>query len=340
MSRETVVITGGGTGGHLSVARAFLEEFHKRDIDVVFIGSTYGQDKLWFENESKLKDAIFLETTGVVNKGFFGKFVALFKIIKGVKKVLDTFKKYNITKVISVGGFSAAAASFGSFLGKKELYIHEQNAHIGKLNQLSSKYAKEFFSSYHDISKVKDYPINSEFFKNSRIKTKIDSVIFLGGSQGAQAINEFAIKVAPILAKMDIKIIHQTGKTQFSDIKKRYKDLGIESEVFDFSKDILSKMAKADFAVSRSGASTLWELVALGTPTLFIPYPYAAGDHQYHNAKFIEDKKLGYILKQDELTKEMFLEILENIQLEDKSKKLQQMISPDGVKSMVDLILN
>ena len=337
---KTVVITGGGTGGHLSVAKAFIDEFYSLGYKVVFIGSTKGQDKLWFENEKKLYKKYFLDTRGVVNQSKLGKIKSIFMIFKAMLKSISIFKQYNIQKVISVGGFSAAPATFGAILTKKDFYIHEQNSVMGRLNKLTLPFAKEIFCSYLETSKVKDYPINQKFFKYQRIRTQIKTIIFLGGSQGATAINQFAIKVASILNDMGIKIIHQSGKNDYEKLKQEYKKLDIDVDLFDFSTNLIEKMDKADFAISRSGASTLWELVALGIPTLYVPYPYAAANHQYYNAKFLSDKKLAFVKKQDELNEEYLLDILKTLDIENISKNLISSIKEDSVKNIVNIIVN
>jgi UDP-N-acetylglucosamine--N-acetylmuramyl-(pentapeptide) pyrophosphoryl-undecaprenol N-acetylglucosamine transferase len=335
--RKTVVVTGGGTGGHLSVARSFIDEFNSKGYLVIFIGSQKGQDKQWFENYPTLYKSYFLDTKGVVNQSFFGKFNSLYMILKAVLQSITIMRKHNVTKVISVGGFSAAAASFASILTRTDFYIHEQNSIVGRLNKLTSKYAKEVFSSYLKNSKVKDYPISEKFFKLSRVRKELETVIFLGGSQGASAINDFALKVAPKLQKMNIKVIHQTGKKDFDKIQKEYKEMKIEADVFDFSTELLSKMDKADFAVSRAGASTLWELVALGIPTFFIPYPYAAANHQYYNAKYLLDNDLCFLQTENELDANYFIKCLEN-NIEHKSTQLINTIHKNAVKNIVEII--
>lgn len=335
-----VVITGGGTGGHLKVADAFIEEYSKRGIKPIFIGSINGQDKDWFENDKRLYKTYFLDTKGVVNKKGFGKISSLFQILKAMNRCFKIFDDYEVKTVISVGGFSAAPATFASILtwGCK-LYIHEQNSVMGRLNQLTSKFATEVFSSFDSKSLIKDYPVSDEFFDNARIRDEIKTIIFLGGSQGATAINNFALKVAPKLNSLGLKIIHQTGKNDFDRVFKEYEKMGIKADVFPFSKEIAKKMSDADFAVSRSGASTLWELCANSLPTLFVPYPYAAKDHQYTNAKFLEDKGLCYISREKDLTEELLMEVLkkDNFII---SKKLVDSISCDAVESIVNLINN
>lgn len=337
---ETVVITGGGTGGHLKVADEFIEEFHKRGFKVIFIGSSNGQDPNWFEDDKRLKKAFFLNTKGVVNKNFIGKVKALMQIVSQVNKCRTIFEKFKVKRVISVGGFSAAPATLAAITTVNcHLFIHEQNSVMGKLNEKTARFASGIYSSFLADSPIKDYPVSEKFFENARIRDELKTVIFLGGSQGARAINDFALSVAKELKKLNINIIHQTGKNDFERVSKKYEALGIDVDVFAFSKEISKKMSEADFAVSRAGASTLWELCANSLPTLFIPFPHAAKDHQYTNAKFLENKGLCYVLREEELNREKFMNILkkDNYTI---SKKLVDSIRCDAIESIVDDILD
>jgi UDP-N-acetylglucosamine--N-acetylmuramyl-(pentapeptide) pyrophosphoryl-undecaprenol N-acetylglucosamine transferase len=336
---KIVVVTGGGTGGHLAVARSFIDELSKRDIKVIFIGSTKGQDRQWFEDEPKLFQTYFLETKGVVNQNTIGKIKSLFLIFKAVLKSLKIYKKYNIKKVISVGGFSAAPASFASIFQNIDFYIHEQNSVMGKLNKITSKKAKAVFSSYDKTSLIKDYPINDKFFQNARVRSDIKTIIFLGGSQGAKAINDYALSLAPFLKSQNINIIHQAGKLDYQRVKKEYEKLQIDVDLFDFDKNILEKMSKADFGISRAGASTIWELSAIGLPTLYIPYPFAAMDHQYYNAKFLLDNNLCFLQKENELNLDYFKDILK-VNIKPISQNLINSIKKDGAKKIIDFVLN
>jgi len=339
-SKEYIVVTGGGTGGHLKVADAFIEELKNRDFNIIFIGSTKGQDKSWFENDDRLKEAIFLSTSGVVNKKGLNKLLSLTNILSKTLECLKIYIKYSIKKVISVGGFSAASASFAAILKRDcNFFIHEQNSKMGKLNELTSKFASEVYSSFLESSKVKDYPVDLKFFENSRVRKEIKTIAFFGGSQGAVAINNFALKVIPKLNEMGIKIIHQTGANDFQRVEEFYKNKNINADVFDFTKNIVSKMKEADFCVSRAGASTLFELCANNLPTLFIPYKYAAKNHQYFNAKVLFDKNLCFLQNEDELDENLFFEAL-NYDIEKISTGLKAIIKPNAIKSIVDDILS
>ena len=287
-----ICITGGGTGGHLVIAAALAHAAAEEGHEAIFIGSTNGQDRRYFEFNSPFSHVYFLDTTGVVNKSGLGKIKALFKIIKAVFASRNILKKHNIEATYSVGGFSAAPASFATITLFLPFFIHEQNAVEGRLNALLKPFSKRFISAYDDSCSIKGYPVKDEFFKLARVRKEIKTIIFLGGSQGAKAINDLALSVAKELQDSGIKIIHQAGEKDFQRVVDEYKSLGVEARVYGFTDEIATLMNESDLAVSRSGASTLWELCANGLVGFFIPFPYAASDHQYHNAQFIVKNNL------------------------------------------------
>ncbi len=324
----TMVLTGGGTGGHLAIVRCLLESAIKKNIDCIYIGSQNGQDKTWFEKETRFKEKFFLSSRGVINQNKLGKIGSLFHILKLSKDCKKIFKNYQVEAVFSVGGYSAAPASFGSLFSHLPLFIHEQNSKSGSLNILLKPFAKKFFSAFE--KELSPYPVADEFFNKARIRKELKNVLFLGGSQGAQFINNLALNLAPKLQKQGIGIIHQCGKNELEKCKKYYKDLGIEADVFDFSSNLEGKMKNADLAISRSGASTLFELCANALPAIFIPYPYAAKNHQFFNAKFLQDKSLCQIFTQDSANTEAIFEALFKFNLEDISIKLKNIVQKNG----------
>ncbi len=334
--KKRYAITGGGTGGHLTIARALKREIISRGDEVVFIGSSNGQDPFWFQNEEGCSEKIFLNSSGVTGKGSFKGLKSMANLTKLAIGLNPLFNKYKFDAVISVGGYSSAPASILAILRRIPLFVHEQNAEMGKFNKLLKPFAKEFFSSYSKDSPVRDYPIADIFFKNRRIRKNISKIIFLGGSQGARFINDFAIKVAPHLKELQIEIIHQTGKADYERVRNAYREINIEVELIDFHPELSRFISVADLAIGRSGASTLWELSANGLPAFFIPYPLA-NNHQWHNAKFISDLNLGWVYPQSEVQPHDLYAIL-NDNLEKKSSELMAMISPDGAKKIIDHI--
>jgi len=331
----SIVMTGGGTGGHLAIIKAVKE--HLAEETLIYVGSTGGQDKQWFEDDEDFKEKYFFKTRGVVNQVKLGKVKSLYMMTKAMFSAMKIIKKHKVSVVFSVGGFSAAPMAFAAKLTRTPLVIHEQNAALGSLNKLLKSYATHFISSYLEESPIKAYPIKEVFFDNARVRTTVKTIIFLGGSQGARAINNLALQMAPKLKEKGIKIIHQAGANNIEEVQKEYASLGIEAEVFGFTTKLAEYMKEADFAVARAGASTLWELSATAVPTLYIPYPYAAKDHQYHNAQFLVEKKLAWLMREGEIAVPKVLSFLDE-DMGQVSRGLISTVEREGSQSIATLL--
>ena len=373
---KNIAITGGGTGGHLSIARALGVECAKRGFNVVYIGSTSGQDKAWFESSDIFSYTYFLQSMGVVNKRGLGLLKSLFLQIKAVFKARAILKNHKIEAVISVGGFSAGGASGAAILVRIPLFIHEQNSTIGTLNKVLAPFAKAVFGSFElnlpNFIRTA-YPIDEIFSQTARIRGEIRTILFLGGSQGAVAINDFAISLAPQLLERKIKIIHQCGGGDFERVKRAYCELDLrESSVaskidsnkdsrksnadsqdsqplkaqfgdkitlFAFDKNLSQYITKADLCVSRAGASSLWELVANRAPCYFVPYPFAAKNHQLTNALFLKKYGLCEVVEQRDLSVSAFLSYLDSADFATISAKLANLNTQNGAEEIINLIL-
>jgi len=332
----SIVFTGGGTGGHLAIIDSVKEYIKDNKI---YIGSTSGLDKIWYKDDNSFEAKYFLETKSVVDKGKIGKVLMLLKIFKETLKARKILKENRAKVVFSVGGFSAAPAAFAAIITKTPLIIHEQNAYIGNLNRILKPFAKEVISPYNNGTIQIDAPIKQSFIDSYRVRSELKSILISGGSQGSVFLNKLALKLAPYFQKKGIKIYHQAGIKNEDDVKKAYKELGIKAEVFGFTKELNRIINEADFAIARAGSSTLWELTANGLPALYIPYPYAANDHQYYNAKYLADKNLAYLLRESEVDSNKVIDILENIDLKEISENLPSLIKPDGAKEIAKLLI-
>ncbi|SFV70148.1 UDP-N-acetylglucosamine--N-acetylmuramyl-(pentapeptide) pyrophosphoryl-undecaprenol N-acetylglucosamine transferase [hydrothermal vent metagenome] len=328
-------VTGGGTGGHLMVAEALAEAAVSDGHEVIFIGSQNGQDKKYFAENSPFSYVYFLDTTGVVNQKGVDKLRALGKIFKAFRFSRKLLKKHKIQATYSVGGFSAAPASFASLSCFIPLFIHEQNAVKGRLNALLKPFAKSFVSAYDQDSPIKGYPVKEIFSKTAHLRKELKCIVFLGGSHGAKAINDLALSVAMELTQRGIEIVHQAGEADYERVKAEYEKLNVTVELYGFTKELPELISRADMAVSRSGASTLWELTTNGCPALFVPYPYAAGDHQYYNAQFIVANEMGWCEREGESLSEKLLEIIKMPHLEEKSQKLLAYANKDVARQMI-----
>jgi UDP-N-acetylglucosamine--N-acetylmuramyl-(pentapeptide) pyrophosphoryl-undecaprenol N-acetylglucosamine transferase len=183
-------------------------------------------------------------------------------------------------------------------------------------------------------------PLKAEFFNTAKPRNgKVQNIFFAGGSQGAKAINNLALELAPWLKEQNISITHQAGEKNIEFVRNEYNKLNIEATVFGFTNEMASVMSGADFAIARSGASTLWELSANGLPALYVPYPYAASDHQYHNAQFLVEQNMAWIVREDKIDIEAVKKmILNSKEIKSRSQKLLKSIANDGNKQIASLL--
>jgi len=340
----SIVMTGGGTGGHLAIIKAVKEplllqvkEAVTEPAEVIYIGSTQGQDRQWFGEDEDFAHKYFFETRGVVNQSRLGKVKSLWMLFKAFLQARRLLKRHKAKVVFSVGGFSSAATAFAAKSMGIPLVIHEQNAALGSLNRVLQKHATAFISSYLPQSPIQAYPIKQVFFDKARIRDRVETILFLGGSQGAVAINTLALELAPTLHQRGIRIIHQAGERNIDSVTSAYAELGIEAEVFGFTTRLADFMEEADFAIARAGASTLWELSAMALPTLFVPYPYAASDHQYHNAQFLVEKGLAWLMREDVIEAAQVIALLDE-DMSDRSRGLKALIEKGGAEQIAALL--
>lgn len=349
-----ILITGGGTGGHLAIVKALAIGFNAKGYRCFYVGSMSTQDKEWFGEDSKFESSkdlfearYFLKTTGVVNKKGLIFFISLYKQFLATLQARRILKTHKIQAVFSVGGFGGGPASFGAITLRIPLFIHEQNSVKGSLNKLLSPFAKSVFGSFNHQGKKyfkTSYPVRSEFFELGRVREDINCVIFLGGSQGAKAVNDFAILVSKELLSRGIKVIHQCGEGDFERVKQLYEVIKIleRIDLFAFSEKLVEKISQADVCVGRAGASSVWEFCANGLPAMFIPYPYATSDHQYHNA--LEFDGLGQVVRQSELNPKVLFDFIDKLNESDEngekkvfaiSSILRKKIHSDGVGEII-----
>jgi UDP-N-acetylglucosamine--N-acetylmuramyl-(pentapeptide) pyrophosphoryl-undecaprenol N-acetylglucosamine transferase len=333
-----IVVTGGGTGGHLEVARLLRDGFGRRGVPSVFIGTTRGQDRRWFPTDDGFAVRYFLDTRGVVDRGPAARLASLVLILRATATALRLLRRHAAQAVVNVGSYAAAPASFAAVLRRTPLFIHEPSARVSPLSRLLRPYAAGVFSSYEAGSPVTAFPVDRRFFDLARPRTEVRRILFLGGSQGARSLNDFALAVAPALRGLGIAIVHQAGEADFARVAAGYQQLHIAADVFPFDRAMARRMAAADLAVSRSGGGTLWELVANGLPTLFVPFPHAARDHQYHNARFFVDRGLAFVARQPDLGLDTLLAAMRADVLA-MSLKLMAFNEPDGAEQMADVIL-
>ncbi len=325
-----VIVAGGGTGGHLFPGIAVAQELRKTgNVDVLFIGT----DKAM--NVDALCRYGFplktIQVEGIKGRGILGTVRALAMAPLAVCQTLAILREFRPHLILGVGGYVSGPVTLGGWLMRVRTAIQEQNSIPGLTNRILSRIAERIFISYPES---KDYfptrktiltgnPIRRELF-DSIVENKgqgdIFSVLVLGGSQGAHRLNELVVGTLTSLEDLKERLyfIHQAGEKDEVWVRDAYRQAGFKAEVSAFINQMGRAYGRADIVASRAGAGTLAEVTALGKPSLLIPYPYAANDHQKVNARCLEKAGAARVFTQTGLRPEILAKEIRSL-YEDKS---------------------
>ena len=320
--KKTVMIAGGGTGGHIYPGVALATELKERGYNVVWMGSG-----------SKLEKSILnqypLKYEHVTAKPFRGaslirKIVLPIDVAYGVVSALIKMLNNKPKFLITMGGYVSVTSAIAAAILKIPIHMCEQNSRCGLANKVLSVMATTIFTAYPNVFRKKSTkkiietgnPLRKELIKRSNKKRRLKkegqklTVLVMGGSQGAKTLNENVPRIMKeIKSSQKIRVIHQTGGTaQIEKIIKAYKESGIEARVEKYFDDIAGIYSEVDLVIARSGALTLSELMQFELPAILVPLPGSADNHQFFNALHHERKGACWILQQEDLFREGKLE--------------------------------
>lgn len=328
-TKETlrVVIAGGGTGGHLFPGIALAQEFLAENAEnsVLFVGT--GKP---FET-SILSEAGFahkrITAEGFKGRGILNQFVSISKVPKGIIESILILKDFKPHIVIGVGGYSAGPLVMGAWLLGIKIVLHEQNILPGITNRILSRFADRIYVSFVETTmsmapkkiRFTGNPVRKEIVqcaetsKNKVIKTskkeKKFTILILGGSQGAHSINIALLEALEYLEnKEGLFFVHQTGSQDEIPVKQTYDEQGIENDTRAFFKDMACQYQNADLIICRAGATTVAEIKAIGKAVIFIPFPFAADNHQVLNARSLEMAGAAEMILEKDLSGDVLAE--------------------------------
>jgi len=339
-----VILAGGGTGGHLYPAIALAEKLSKKGVDFIFMVSDRGIER---EILSKLNYK-FVEQNikPFADRSLVGKINIFFGIVKEVYRLRKYFDVND--KVILFGGFAAAISGLIALIRGCDLYIHEQNSVMGFTNRFFARYAKKVFISFDKTLKVKGKtivsgnPVRSSIIETAPKSELGKTVMLIGGSQGSRLLNNIMAESANELIAKGYKITHQTGKKLFNETKSKYESLGLfgnpDIELLDYLDDINYYFSKTDILVSRAGSGSIFEIMKVRKPAVFVPLKIAAENHQYFNALEATEKGCGVIIEENNLNKEILVKKIEEI-YRDYEKKFLPKLMKMNTKDSVSIIL-
>ena len=311
-----VVIAGGGTGGHLfpgiAIAEAFMEKIP--DCRILFIGTDRPFEKSILAEKEFDHEAIFVQP--LKGKSLWSKLAAMVVFPWSIYQAVRKMRRFDTDLVVGLGGYSAAPVAIGAWLMGIRIVIHEQNILPGLTNRLLSRLASRVYVSFEntriraDARKIffSGNPVRREVLRVADEKKDAShassyrlTVLVLGGSQGAHSLNMAVADALDELKDVEgLYFIHQTGKADEMDIKTTYAKHDIPCRVAAFFSDIDRQYARADLLICRAGATTVAEAAVLGKACIFVPYPFAADNHQEFNARaLVKAGAAGMILDKD-----------------------------------------
>lgn len=348
-----VVVSAGGTGGHIYPALAIISKIKEMDksSEILYIGTT---DRM----ESTIVPDKGIKYVGVEMKGLNRKNIlknikvlsVYIKAKKEIKKVLLDFKP---DIVLGIGGYiTLPVVSVASSLGIKT-FIHEQNSIPGLSNKILAKKVDKIGVSLEDSIKYFDSkktiftgnPRSEEILSAKPVlkskyglKNNKKLVLIVMGSLGSRTINNKMKDMLPQFSKSDYEVLFVTGKNYYEEYQK-IKNIPENVKIVPYLDDMLSVMKKTDLMVTRTGASTIAEITALGIPSVLIPSPYVTHNHQYKNALVLEKKNAGVIIEEDNLSSELLLKTIDEILKDPKKYDIMKKNSESlGVKNSASKI--
>ncbi len=350
----SVIIAGGGTGGHIYPGVAIAQEFRRRDADtrILFVGTPRGLEKKIVPREGFNLELI--EVAALKRVSFINRLKSLLMLPKSFLDVRSLIKRVRPDVVIGVGGYASGPVVLMAALMDTPTMVAEQNALPGFTNRVLARFVKAAAVSFEEAreyfgekAEITGNPVRAEFF-DVPVKQTGDAihVLITGGSQGARAINEAMIGALPLLAeeKDRVSFTHQTGENDFYRVRDAYENSGLNALVKPFIERMVDEYAAADLVISRAGATTVAEIAAAGKPAIMIPFPFAADDHQRKNAEAVERAGAGRMILQAELTperlaKELTWLIHDPHKLSRMAEASRQLGRPDAAKRVVDLAM-
>ena len=360
------VISGGGTGGHIFPALAIANQLKKvnPNAEILFIGAN-GKMEM-----TKIPEAGFnivgLDVFGIRRdfslKSVMNNLKLPFVLLKTMRKAKQIMRQFKPDVVIGVGGYASGPALRAAQAFNIPTVIQEQNSYPGKTNQWLSKKAIKICVAYDGLERffpmdkivrtgnpvraeiINFQPKLEEAFTFFNLNKNRKTILIIGGSQGARTINQAVLNHIEDYKKLDVQIIWQTGELFYTSNQTQLSELQSSSiNILPFIVRMDLAYSVADYIVSRAGALAIAELTLVGVPTILIPLPTAAEDHQTANAKQLSDAGAAILLRDADANEQLFATLESLINNSTKSMEMANRIKkfahPDAINKIVKSIL-
>lgn len=352
-----VVVTGGGTGGHIYPALSIARQLRKQGAELLFVGSRHGP-------EGRLAALDGLDFRAVTSGPIVGMLSlrtakSLFKLGLGVMKSFQILGEFRPDVLIGAGGYTSAGVLVAGRMRGIPIVIHEQNSIPGRTNRILARLANRVCVTFDESlgyfpkgkSVITGLPVRQAIVEGMDVRAARQSlqldpekftVLVIGGSQGARRINDAVLEAVPSLIDADLQVLHLVGSKNYGDVVSRKPDIAgyVSAPYMD---DMAAAYSAADLVVSRSGASTIAEITVRGLPSVLIPYPFAHAGHQLRNAEAVAKVGAAVVIEESALTASSLVQTI--LILAADTTRLAEMASwsrslgrPDAAKEIAKIV--
>ncbi|MFV0679315.1 undecaprenyldiphospho-muramoylpentapeptide beta-N-acetylglucosaminyltransferase [Ottowia sp.] len=345
---KCALVMAGGTGGHIFPGLAVADGLRARGWRVHWLGAPGSMEQQLVPPRGYAFEAI--EFGGVRGKGVMAMLLLPLRILKAFAQSVGVVRRVKPDVLVGLGGYiSFPGGMMGVAMGKP-LVLHEQNSVPGMANKVLAGVADRVFTAFPGVlAKARqvqwvgnplrtvftEYPTPVERFAGRSGPLRL---LVVGGSLGAQALNEVVPKALALLpVEQRPAVIHQSGAKQIDALRANYAAAGVEAELVPFIDDMARAYAEADWVICRAGATTVTEIAAIGAAALFVPFPHAVDDHQSSNARFLVNQGAGSLIQQSDLSAEKLADLLQKMErtalmnMAQKAKNLQKTSATESI---------
>lgn len=354
---QTLMIAGGGTGGHIYPAIAIASEYIARDPSrkVIFVGTERGLEKTIVPKAGFPLE--FISVGGLKGKGGLDLLRNIARLPLGIIQAFGVVGRHRPDVVLGVGGYSSGPVLLAARLRGVPTIIHEQNAYPGLTNRWLAKFVKAVVVAFPDAlarlnrpdGVVTGNPVRKEFFATHRQPAPAgrQRLLIFGGSQGSRVLNDAMTGALLFLSRLKgrLDIVHQTGPNELKKVQEAYRTSGAfpNARVVPYLDPIVDEIAAADLVVCRAGAMTIGELSAIGRAAIFVPFAAATNNHQELNARVVERAGGGVVITESELSPERLGQAIADIvndpqRVRNMGEAARSLAAPDAGKKIVDQI--
>jgi UDP-N-acetylglucosamine--N-acetylmuramyl-(pentapeptide) pyrophosphoryl-undecaprenol N-acetylglucosamine transferase len=349
---RTLMVMAGGTGGHVFPGLAVAHLMQTWGWRVVWLGNPTGMEATLVPKHGIPME--YVRFGGLRGKGLATKLMLPVNLLRACSQSLAVLRRVKPDVVLGMGGYITFPAGLMTALSGRPLVLHEQNSIAGLANKVLAKFAKRVLVAFPDALPHAEWtgnPIRAELARTQRPDARYAarsgplSVLVVGGSLGAAALNEVVPRALALLAPHERpRIVHQAGAKHIDALRANYEAAGLAAgddvQLVPFIDDMTSAYANADLVICRSGAMTVAEIAAVGVAAFFVPFPYAVDDHQTTNAAFLAEHGAALVVQQRDLSADTLAAWLRSqtrASLVDMAERSRSLAKPDATEQVAQI---